>query len=188
VLGIATLPIFIIAVVAIRLTSHGPVLFAHTRLGHRGRLFRVWKFRTMYHDAESLLDVYLEDNPEQALEWERTRKLKNDPRVTPIGRLLRRTSLDELPQLWNILRGDMSMVGPRPIVREEVGKYGQAFVLYSQVKPGLTGLWQVSGRNNTSYWRRIELDSEYIRTWTPRSDIHIVMKTFGAVLKGRGAY
>ena len=182
------MPIALLIAVAIKHTSPGPVLFAHTRVGYRGRLFRVWKFRTMFRDAESVLEEHFEENPEHALEWERTQKLKNDPRITPIGRLLRRTSLDELPQLWNILRGDMSMVGPRPIVKEEAAKYGQAFVLYSQVKPGLTGLWQVSGRNDTSYRRRIELDSEYIRTWTPQSDIRIVLRTFGAVIKGKGAY
>jgi Undecaprenyl-phosphate galactose phosphotransferase WbaP len=187
-LGIAALPIFLLSALAIRLTSRGPVLFSHSRVGYRGRPFRVWKFRTMFQDAEAVLEQFLEENPEQAFEWERNRKLKNDPRVTWVGRLLRRTSLDELPQLWNILRGDMSMVGPRPIVREEARKYGQAFVLYSQVRPGLTGLWQVSGRNDTSYRRRIELDSEYIRNWTPRRDVRIVLRTFGAVLKGRGAY
>jgi lipopolysaccharide/colanic/teichoic acid biosynthesis glycosyltransferase len=142
----------------------------------------------MRADSDAFLEDYLDEHPERAQEWETTHKLKNDPRVTFVGRFLRRSSLDELPQVWNVLRGDMSMVGPRPIVREEVAKYGSAFILYSQIKPGLTGLWQVSGRNDVNYRRRVELDTEYIRNWTPFSDLSVVFRTFAVVIKGKGAY
>jgi len=121
------------------------------------------------------------------LEWRATHKLRNDPRVTRVGRLLRRTSLDELPQLWNVLCGEMSLVGPRPIVEEELPKYGPAFALYSQALPGITGLWQVSGRNDTSYRERVELDARYIRTWTPLSDWRVMLRTVPVMVAGRGA-
>jgi lipopolysaccharide/colanic/teichoic acid biosynthesis glycosyltransferase len=131
---------------------------------------------------------YLRRNPDLAREWRLSHKLRNDPRITRVGRFLRKTSLDELPQLWNVLRGDMSMVGPRPIVFEEVAKYGPAFALYSLVSPGLTGLWQVSGRNDTNYHRRVELDSHYIRHWRPWLDARILLQTVCVVFRGHGAY
>ena len=188
VLLLPALPVGLLIAAAIMLDSKGPVFFAHTRIGKGRRTFRVWKFRTMRENAQELLERYLAENPEQALEWESTHKLKDDPRVTRVGRILRRTSLDELPQLWNVLRGEMSMVGPRPIVAGELPKYGPAFTLYSHVKPGLTGLWQVSGRNDTSYRRRVELDSEYIRNWTPELDLRLLARTVRVVLAGKGAY
>jgi len=127
-------------------------------------------------------------HPQEALEWQLTRKLRSDPRVTRVGRLLRRTSLDELRQLWNVLRGDMSMVGPRPVVPEELQRYGRAASLYLRVKPGLTGLWQVSGRNDITYSRRVELDGQYIRDWSAGLDILILLRTVRVVLLGKGAY
>lgn len=187
-LAVAALPLIVLIAILVKATSRGPLLFSHTRIGRSGRTFKVWKFRTMRADADEFLRRYLDAHPERAAEWQQNHKLKNDPRVTVVGRWLRRTSLDELPQVWNVLRGDMSMVGPRPIVAEEAPKYGPSFVLYSQVRPGLTGLWQVSGRNDINYGRRVELDTEYIRNWSPTTDWLILFRTFGAVLKGRGAY
>jgi len=185
--GILTLPLGLVIALAIALESRGPLLFAHTRIGKGNRRFRLWKFRSMVVNADQVLERYLAAHPDSAAEWLHGHKLKNDPRVTRVGRWLRRTSLDELPQLWNVLRGDMSMVGPRPIVEEEIVKY-RAFSLYSQVAPGLTGLWQVSGRNDTSYGKRVELDSAYIRDWTFCMDLRVLLKTVRVVLVGKGAY
>ena len=187
-LAFVALPLGLLIAGAIVLESRGPVLFAHTRIGRRNRRFRLWKFRSMVSNADEVLQAYLDQHPGYALEWRLAHKLRNDPRVTRVGRFLRKTSLDELPQLWNVLRGDMSMVGPRPIVCEEVAKYGPAFALYSQVLPGLTGLWQVSGRNDTHYHRRVELDSHYIRHWAPWLDGMILLQTVRVVLRGHGAY
>jgi Undecaprenyl-phosphate galactose phosphotransferase WbaP len=184
----AALPVLVCIAIAIWMESGGPVLFGHLRVGRGNRHFRLWKFRTMVLDAEETLRRHLRANPALAHEWARTHKLKKDPRVTRMGRFLRRTSLDELPQLVNVLRGDMSMVGPRPIVQEEIGKYGRGFILYQQVRPGLTGLWQVSGRNDTNYRRRVELDCEYIRCWSLGQDVVLLLKTVPVVLVGKGAY
>lgn len=173
---------------AVALTSRGPVFFGQRRLGQGGRPFTAWKFRTMVRDAEARLQAYLAEHPEARAEWELTQKLKHDPRVTRLGALLRRTSLDELPQLWNIVRGEMSLVGPRPIVEAEVPRYGACFPLYCQVRPGLSGLWQVSGRNETSYDERVALDAYYVRNWSVWLDLVIIAKTLLVVLRGRGAY
>jgi Undecaprenyl-phosphate galactose phosphotransferase WbaP len=183
----AALPALLIAL-AIALDSRGPVLFDHTRIGKGRRAFRLWKFRSMSHHAGARLAEYLAANPGRAREWDQTHKLRADPRVTRVGRFLRKTSLDELPQLWNVLRGDMSLIGPRPIVSQETPKYGVGFALYSQVLPGLTGLWQVSGRNDTHYSRRVDLDCQYIRNWSVALDLKILLKTAGVVVRGRGAY
>jgi lipopolysaccharide/colanic/teichoic acid biosynthesis glycosyltransferase len=142
----------------------------------------------MRPDADKYLALYLEQHPDRAVEWERDHKLKNDPRVTRLGRLLRKTSLDEIPQLWNVIRGDMSLVGPRPIVSDEVSKYGAGYSLYTQVLPGVTGLWQVSGRNDASYIERVALDSYYIRNWSVWFDLYVLGRTVRAVLAGSGAY
>jgi Undecaprenyl-phosphate galactose phosphotransferase WbaP len=187
-LGLAALPFGLLIALAIRLESRGPVFFAHTRVGRGQKPFRLWKFRSMAPGADETLRKLLEEDPERAREWALTRKLRNDPRVTRVGRFLRRTSLDELPQLWNVVRGDMSMVGPRPIVAEEVSRYGPAIMLYAQVAPGLTGLWQVSGRNDTHYSRRVALDSDYIRNRTLAMDFSILLNTVRVVVCGRGAY
>jgi Undecaprenyl-phosphate galactose phosphotransferase WbaP len=188
VLMVLALPLALAIVVAIALESRSPVFFAHTRVGKSHHRFRLWKFRSMVVDADAVLAKYLDRNPQHLIEWSSTYKLKEDPRVTRVGRLLRRYSFDELPQLWNVLRGDMSMVGPRPIVAEEIAQYGPAYVLYSQVSPGLTGLWQVSGRNNVSYAQRAELDCEYIRNWSVWLDLALLLRTVRAVMSGRGAY
>jgi Undecaprenyl-phosphate galactose phosphotransferase WbaP len=188
ILGVLALPLAAVIAVAIKFDSPGPILFTHTRIGRRNRRFRLWKFRSMVRDADRILSEFLSARPERGEEWRRTRKLRDDPRVTRVGRLLRKTSLDELPQLWNVLRGEMSLIGPRPIVAQEIPRYGATFHLYRQVSPGLTGLWQVSGRNDTSYRRRVALDSDYIRHWTPRMDLAILLKTVRVVLVGHGAY
>lgn len=168
--------------------SGGPVFFGHERIGRHGQLFRCWKFRTMVPDASAVLARLLADNPEARTEWDRDFKLKNDPRVTPIGRWLRQTSFDELPQLFNVLKGDMSLVGPRPVIRDELRRYGDAQVYYTQVRPGLTGLWQVSGRNDIDYAQRVHLDAWYVRNWNLWYDVLIIARTFAAVLSRGGAY
>jgi lipopolysaccharide/colanic/teichoic acid biosynthesis glycosyltransferase len=142
----------------------------------------------MFQDAHFVLEQFLEDNPDARDEWERDQKLRYDPRVTRIGRFLRKTSLDELPQLWNVLRGDMSLVGPRPIVTKEIEKYGPYFGAYTMVKPGITGLWQVSGRNNTTYDERVQLDAYYVRNWSPWMDLYLLIRTIRIVLFAHGAY
>ncbi len=181
-------PLGLVIALAIVLDTRGPVFFRHTRVGRNNRRFKMWKFRSMVHRPDVVLEQYLSHHPELRTEWGLTHKLKADPRITGVGRLLRRSSLDELPQLWNVLCGDMSMIGPRPIVEEEIAKYGDAFYLYTQVTPGLTGLWQVSGRNDTHYHERIELDSRYIREWTLGMDLLVLRKTVRVVLLGHGAY
>lgn len=166
----------------------GPVLFAQTRIGMHGRRFRCLKFRTMVPDAEEVLDRYLSENPEAAAAWARDFKLRDDPRIIPLGRFLRKNSLDELPQLFNTLRGEMSLVGPRPIVESEQPYYGEDLTFYLQVRPGITGLWQVSGRNDVSYPRRVALDGWYVRNWSLWHDIAILCGTVPAVLRRDGAY
>ena len=185
---ILAIPFAALISLAIVLDSRGPVFFGHTRIGKGNKLFRLWKFRTMVRDADTVLEQYLSAHPDLRAEWMETHKLKNDPRVTRVGRLLRRSSLDELPQLISVLRGEMSMVGPRPIVADEVPKYGSMFDLYLQVKPGLTGLWQSSGRTDTSYRKRIALDLRYLQKRTLRLDLWVLLKTVKVVLLGHGAY
>lgn len=188
ILLLCALPVCLLAALAILIETKGNPLYKQTRIGMGNQRFSCWKFRTMVANSEEVLQSYLEKHPELAEEWKATHKLKNDPRVTRVGRILRRHSLDEIPQLWNVLRGDMSMIGPRPIVDEEVPKYGPAFMLYGRVRPGLTGLWQVSGRSDTSYRQRIELDCRYIRSWSMEMDLQIVAKTVWVVLRPSGAY
>lgn len=187
-LSLAALPAGLLIALAIVLDSRGPVFFAQTRVGRGRKPFRLWKFRSMAVDADRNLQALLRDDPERAREWALTRKLRNDPRITRVGRFLRRTSLDELPQFWNVLRGEMRLVGPRPIVSAEVPKYGSALSVYAQVLPGVTGLWQVSGRNDTHYNRRVELDCHYIRNRTTIMDLGILLKTVRVMILGRGAY
>lgn len=179
---------FVIIMVLIKLDSRGPVFYRQARIGRFGRKFHVYKFRTMVQNADQILQTYLENSPELKNEWLATHKLKQDPRVTRIGAILRKLSLDELPQLWNIIIGDMSLVGPRPIVDAEVEKYGKCFDLYIKVRPGLTGLWQVSGRNDTTYERRVELDEYYVLNRSLKLDLQILWKTVFVVLKKDGAY
>lgn len=179
---------FIILAVLIKLDSPGPVFFRQSRIGRFGRKFTVYKFRTMVQNADQELQKYLDKFPELNTEWLATQKLKQDPRLTGLGALLRKTSLDELPQLWNIIIGDMSLVGPRPIVESEIKKYGKCFKYYIQVRPGLTGLWQVSGRNDTTYEYRVELDEHYVRNRSLKLDLQILLKTIKVVLRQDGAY
>jgi len=186
-LFIGLLPLFMLIAILIKLTSRGPIFFRQERLGKDGRLIRVWKFRSMYVDAAVRLQKILETNPAAAAEWERDFKLKDDPRVTPLGRFLRRTSIDELPQLFNVFAGEMAVIGPRPIVREEVSYYGDSYKVFSSVLPGITGLWQVSGRSDTGYERRVELDTYYVLNWSPWMDIWIMLRTVWAVISMNGA-
>jgi Undecaprenyl-phosphate galactose phosphotransferase WbaP len=179
---------FLVITVLIKLDSPGPVFYRQTRIGRFGRKFSILKFRTMVRNADQILQNYLDTSPQLRAQWLATHKLKQDPRVTRLGTLLRKSSLDELPQLWNILIGDMSLIGPRPIVAAEVEKYGKCFDLYIQVRPGLTGLWQVSGRNDTSYQYRVELDEYYVRNKSLKLDLQILWKTIFVVLRKTGAY
>ena len=185
--GIVALPLIVAIAGLIKLTSPGPVFFGQRRYGRKGEPFLVWKFRSMVADASQVLERCLASNPALREEWRRSHKLTNDPRVTRIGRFLRRTSLDELPQLWNILRGQMSFVGPRPIVAEEIARYGDSYSLYKKVTPGLTGLWQVSGRNNTSYEQRVNFDLYYVRNWSLWLDLHVLARTVRVVVLRDGA-
>ncbi|MGL4576259.1 MAG: sugar transferase [Burkholderiaceae bacterium] len=164
-----------------------PIIYAHYRLGQHGKLFRCLKFRSMVRDSDAALKRLLEQDAVARAEWARDQKLSNDPRITPIGHLLRRTSLDELPQLFNVLRGDMNLVGPRPIVVPELTRYGAVKGHYLSVKPGMTGLWQVSGRNNTTYTRRVLLDRHYIEHQSLFLDFFILLKTIQVVLSRNGA-
>lgn len=186
--GILILPLLSLIAAAIRIDSRGPVIYKQRRIGRNGRHFDAWKFRTMVVAADRVLEEYLNANPAYRREWESDHKLRHDPRVTSIGRWLRKTSLDELPQIWNALKGEMSLVGPRPIVDAEVVKYGRDFELYTCVRPGISGLWQVSGRNDTTYQQRVDLDSYYVRNWSPWMDIYILIKTIGVIVRGQGAY
>ena len=185
---LALLPVMLCIAALIRLGSVGPAMYRQLRVGKNGRLFHCYKFRTMYSDSAPKLQELLRRDPQARREWEATYKLSSDPRVTPVGRFLRGTSLDELPQLLNILRGEMSLVGPRPVVTEELEKYyGEDAVFYLRVPPGLTGLWQVSGRSDTTYKYRISLDSWYVKNWGLWLDTVILFKTVGVVLNREGA-
>jgi exopolysaccharide biosynthesis polyprenyl glycosylphosphotransferase len=187
-LGVVVLsPLLLVLAVLVKLTSRGPVLFGHRRLGEGGRPIRVYKFRSMVVDAEARLQDVLAADPSLHAEYEATYKLRDDPRVTPLGRWLRRTSLDELPQLFNVLRGDLSLVGPRPIVADEIAKYGPASAAILRVRPGVTGLWQVSGRSDLDYEERVRLDMDYITHWSLWLDLRILATTIPAVLRRRGA-
>ena len=181
------LPFFVIVPVLVKLTSPGPVFYRQKRLGKNGREIRVWKFRSMYVDADERLNRILAEDPKRKAEWEATFKLADDPRVTPLGRFLRKTSIDEFPQLFNVFTGEMALVGPRPIVEAEVPLYGRAYSTFSSVEPGITGLWQSSGRSGTDYPRRVALDVYYVLNWSPWLDLWIMKKTIGAVLFMRGA-
>lgn len=178
-------PIFLLVAIAIKIEDpKGKVLFGHKRVGKYGELFPCWKFRSMFANAEQMLETL---SPEQKKEYAETFKLQNDPRVTKVGKFIRKTSLDELPQLFNILKGEMTIVGPRPIVTKELDFYGEYQEIYKAVKPGLTGLWQVSGRSDTTYDERVEFDIEYVTTRTLFKDIYIILMTVAKVLKREGA-
>lgn len=180
-------PVFLLTMLAIKLSSPGPIFYLQNRIGRNGEKFKLWKFRTMVKNADEDLKKHIDADPQLQKEWENKQKLSYDPRITSIGKLLRKSSIDELPQLINVLKGDMTLVGPRPIIESEIKKYSKQFALYSKVSPGMTGLWQISGRSSTSYKRRVELDVYYIRNWSFWFDLYILTRTPGAVLKCNGA-
>jgi len=172
----------------IKLDSKGPVFYRQTRYGKDGKPFKAWKFRTMVENADVVLKEYLARHPELKEEWDRYQKLRDDPRVTRVGKFLRKTSLDELPQIFNVIKGEMSVVGPRPIVQGEIEKYGKYYSFYTKVKPGITGLWQVSGRNDVSFEERVALDAYYVRNWSVWLDLYILARTVPVAVFGKGAY
>lgn len=181
-------PLFVVVSLLIKLFDPGPIIFRHTRIGRGGQPFHCLKFRSMCVDADVRLKNLLETDEQARAEWARDHKLKDDPRISPIGRFLRKTSIDELPQLFNVLKGEMSMVGPRPIVAAEVPRYGRYFSVYCSVRPGITGLWQVSGRNDVSYRRRVAMDTVYCRSADVFLYIWIIGATVPSVLMTRGSY
>jgi exopolysaccharide production protein ExoY len=182
------LPLFALISVLIKCSDGGPVFYVHRRIGYGARPFGCLKFRTMVEEADEVLRTHLGSSPAAAREWAETRKLKSDPRVTELGMILRKSSIDELPQLINVLRGDMSLVGPRPIVPEEAGMYGQEFEAYLRSRPGLTGAWQISGRNDQTYASRVLMDRHYVEHWSLWRDIVIIVKTVPVLLTARGSY
>jgi UDP-galactose-lipid carrier transferase len=182
------LPLLLLLAILIKLTSPGPVFYRHMRLGQHGRVFRLWKLRTMLTNSDHLLSRYLEENPKAKKEWQCHYKLQNDPRVTPLGRILRRTSLDEIPQLLNVLRGEMSFVGPRPIIDAEALRYGGGIGIYCAAKPGLTGLWQVHGRGKVQYQVRVSFDLEYVSTWSLGRDLELILRTIPVIWSTKGAF
>jgi lipopolysaccharide/colanic/teichoic acid biosynthesis glycosyltransferase len=181
-------PFFLFMACLVVLSSPGPVFYSHRRIRQNGAFFSMWKFRTMCVNSAEVLEEYLTRHPEARTEWNKTHKLRHDPRVTRVGLFLRRYSLDEFPQVWNVLTGKMSLVGPRPIVAAEVEKYKDSFSHYCRVKPGLTGLWQVSGRSMLSYDQRVALDRKYVEQWSLRRDLRILLKTIPSVVNQDGAY
>jgi len=187
---IVTLPVFIIIGIIIKLTDGGNIFYGHTRIGKNCKPFKVFKFRSMYMDADKKLEEMLKNNPELKEEWEKTFKLKNDPRITPIGKFIRKTSLDELPQFFNVILGDMSVVGPRPVVQKELDMYYKDKTkMYCSVKPGVTGYWQVEVRSDADdYDERIQMDEWYINNQSLWLDIKIILKTIKVVLTAKGAY
>lgn len=178
-------PVIAVLYVLTRLDG-GPGFFGHKRVGKNNVEFRCWKIRTMVPDAEAVLQRHLSENPAAAAEWASDYKLKNDPRITPIGRFLRQTSLDELPQIWNVLRGEMSFVGPRPVTRKEIEKYRGYEWCYMSVKPGITGIWQISGRNDVDYDQRVQMDVDYVTSRSLIGDMLIMVRTVGSVLNRTG--
>ena len=180
-------PALLLLAAVLFLTGGWPVLFAHNRVGHKGKTFRCLKFRTMRLDADARLKAHLAGCPEARAEWAACQKLTDDPRITRLGQFLRSSSLDELPQLWNVVRGDMSMVGPRPIVADEIRHYGPYFAEYKSVRPGITGIWQVSGRSDTTYEERVAFDVEYVQTQSTALDLKLILRTVSVVLRRQGA-
>ena len=186
--GLLILPIIAVIALLVAIDNRGNVIFAHRRIGKDGKEFPCYKFQSMVPNAQEILQDYLAKNPEARKEWDESFKLTNDPRVTKLGSFLRKTSLDELPQLWNVIKGDMSLVGPRPIVKKEIERYGEYFREYAMVLPGITGMWQASGRSDTTYEERVSMDTWYVRNWSVWLDIMYLAKTFTAVIFGKGAY
>ena len=181
-------PLFLMLMLLVKFSDGGKVFYGHRRIGRSGKVFHCLKFRTMVEDGDAVLAAYLARNPQEREEWLATRKLQNDPRVTRVGAVLRKLSLDELPQIFNILRGEMSFVGPRPVVRDELKMYGTSASFYLKSRPGLTGLWQVSGRNDVSYGTRVAFDRHYVENWSFVFDLKILVWTVPAVFSSRGSY
>ena len=181
-------PLLLIVSILIKLADPGPVIFAHTRVGYGGRKFQCLKFRSMVVEAEGLLRNVLDSDPAARREWERTQKLINDPRITPVGKFLRQSSLDELPQLINVMRGDMSLVGPRPVAPSEMERYGDKLSLYLKARPGLTGIWQVSGRSTCAYKQRVQMDADYVTNWCFSNDVAILLRTPAVVFARGGSF
>ena len=186
--GLCILPFLLVIAVMVAVDNKGNVIFAHRRIGRDGKEFKCYKFQTMIPNAQEALEKYLAENPEARKEWEESFKLTDDPRVTKLGSILRKTSLDEMPQLWNVIKGDMSLVGPRPIVAKEIERYGEYFREYAMVPPGITGMWQASGRSDTTYEERVEMDTWYVRNWSVWIDLMYLFKTVKIVFTGKGAY
>ena len=177
-------PIFLILAIIVKLDSKGPVFFAHTRYGKNGKKFKMYKFRTMYENAQDMINDF---TPEQMKEWKENFKLQDDPRITKVGKFLRKTSLDELPQIVNIIKGDLSIIGPRPVIEEELEKYGENKEKFLSVTPGLTGYWQANGRSSTTYEQRMEMELYYIDHISPKLDFKIFFMTLESVIKKEGA-
>lgn len=186
--GILISPILFGVSLIIYVSDPGPILFGHTRIGENGKKFTCYKFRSMIVNAEQVLETYLSGDPAAKAEWDRDFKLKNDPRITRIGHFLRKSSLDELPQLINVIRGEMSLVGPRPIVEKEISRYGNYIQDFYMVSPGMTGFWQVSGRSDVTYDERVKMDSWYVRNWSLWLDVIMLIKTIGVVVGKKGVY
>ena len=182
------LPLFILITFLIKITSHGPILYSAERLGLGGKTIKVFKFRTMHQDAHAKLEQMLESDPQLRKEWQEKFKLRDDPRITALGRILRRSSLDELPQFFNVLKGEMAVIGPRPIVEDEKKYYGENYAIVNRVKPGITGYWQVSGRSENIYSKRVRMDMYYIMNWSVWLDIYILLKTVKEVIYCKGAF
>jgi len=180
-------PLYVLVALGVRTSMGTPVHFGQTRMGVDGKTFRFFKFRSMVRNSEDILDDYLSKNDEARKQWDTFQKLDNDPRITPLGHFIRKLSLDELPQFWNVLKGDMSIVGPRPCMERQRSLYGKTWGHYCAVRPGLTGLWQVSGRNRLSYAQRVELDAKYVNEWSLWLDIKILAKTVYTVISGDGS-
>ena len=181
-------PLLICVAIAVRLSDGGSAFFGHTRIGFSGKTFKCWKFRSMIPNSDAVFKEYLVQNPDAAEEWRQNQKIQNDPRVTRLGYFLRKYSIDELPQLFNILVGDMSFVGPRPIQRSEYEKYGFSLRHYLSTRPGLTGLWQISGRSNSTYQKRVVFDRYYVTHWGMLTDIALIIKTVPVAVTGSGSY
>ena len=182
------IPLMLILAILTKITSKGPIFYGHKRIGKNHKEIKCWKFRSMCINSQEILEQILKTDPVRRAEWEKDRKFLNDPRVTKFGKFLRKTSLDELPQIFNILKGDMSLVGPRPVTEPELVKYGKYQDYVLSVLPGLSGMWQISGRSDTGYEERISFDSYYIQNWSIWLDMWILLKTVWVVLSGKGAY
>ena len=180
--------ILLIVAAIIRLDSRGPAIFRQTRVGREGRNFKMLKFRTMQLGREAALEESFQSSPDHIVTVQQYQKLLHDPRLTRVGRTLRRSSIDELPQLWNVLKGEMSLVGPRPFLPRQQAFYGNTYFDYILVRPGMTGLWQVSGRSRLSFTERVQLDEHYLHNWSLWLDLHILARTFWVVIRGEGSY